>query len=100
MRNSEGLTFFIMQNHFDDYVPVTWSWVLTCEGRVCMCVFLTSGVLFVSEDTVEEGNTKQPRAVLASEIYPPIFLRQICVSVIKRLKPGNTAINVLRVCPV
>lgn len=83
----------------------TWCWVLTSEafacarvsvwGTVCACAFVTSGKVFafflkcpvcqwgyLAGLKVEEGkNTKQPRAVLASKIYPLIFLRQILVSV-------------------
>lgn len=70
VRKSEGMTFFIMQNHFDDYVLSHVLWVLMSDSKdscvwvwvcasVCVCLFMTSGeviafswsVLFVSEDT-------------------------------------------------
>lgn len=61
-------------------------------GCLCGCVFMSSGEAIAFpwsvcqwgylRSKVEEGkNAKQPRAVLASKIYPPIFLRQILVSV-------------------
>lgn len=69
-------------------------WVKTSVRMwVCVCMFMTSGEviafswssLIVSRDIwdwrLKRENTKQPRAVFTSKIYPPIFLRQILVSV-------------------
>ena len=91
--------FFIMQNHFNDYV-LSQDVGLVMRGLktamcayVCVCVHdfrwserLSLKCPVASVETPEikktkRDNTEQPRAVLASKMCPPIFPRQILVSV-------------------